>query len=584
MAKKHYSRARPSSSTTPSSTTAPTAATFAGLNINSDGSERITRNAPPTGTAYERRRKEEHETLRKTRRDMERSVLNFVSAALRRVVTLPFRISDFEKMRNANKIPVQGGGPLKALGGVVTRLRAADGPAVVVDLDQMPILWYFPEFIGKGLRRNLLESLSELAKVYRPDPDSKTRDRRSNMQPGCPPQYLSNESSGPVTRSKAAKGTAPSEETNPGQATDEDGTEDDVSSESNAETVHPANLPPLERYQEVDGDIRWSGSGGVERVPEHLHTAQTNDTDGPLDLALLEPFAYYLSPAWYQTGMQYKYAIQMSAHFRDALKEHCAQKTIRLLEAKRLYDYQLEYLTDIIHASLGTSMRKLREECMAKVTGPAHVVLENGWTSAFPCFGIGVNRTSPLHRDSKGMRAGMDVIGVLGTFTEGGELNLEDAALEVEWVPGCLGAFDGYDFRHEVREWKGGSRVALISFCRKSTWDGLKLDPALSRPTLADVSTRLQEAKDIRSHAAEQRNNRQKEQQAVDRQERADKKARLGAERADPVLGRLQERQGAMEQKEQAKRWAGWPQERQGAKKRRLSGPLHERHVDHDRR
>ncbi|KAG8733770.1 hypothetical protein FRC10_012143 [Ceratobasidium sp. 414] len=561
----------------------PTAATFVGLNIKSDGSEPIIRHAPPlTGTPYSRRRKEGRENLRKAERDMERSILHFVSAALNHTVTLPFRISDFVKMRERGEIPVEGGGPLKELGGQITRLKAADGPAVVVDLDGVAAFWYFPGFIGKGLMRNMLESLGRLARVYRPKPDSQIRDRRSNLRTGSMQNDLGGESCGPVTRSKAAAGaTLNNDEANREQATEK--TENELPSELEAKTGHSTDALFLERYQEADGGIRWRGSDDEASVPEELHATQDATLDDPLDLALLEAFAYYFSPAWYQTGMQYKKPIQMSTHFRDALMEHCSRETIGFLEAKRLYDYQLSYLMGIIHSSLGTSMRKLRES-MAAVSSPTHATLENGWTSAFPCFGVGVNRTSPIHRDTKGIRAGMDVIGVLGTFTEGGDLKLKDLDLEAEWVPGCLGAFDGFDFRHEVCEWKGGSRVALISFCRKSTWDGLNVDPTLSRPTLADASNRLQAAKETRSQAAAQCNNQRKEQQVIDRQGRKEIKAKLKAERADVVHAKRQGQRKATEEQGQAKHWVGERKDSQGAKKRRFSASLYEQHDNYDRR
>jgi hypothetical protein len=60
-----------------------TPATFAGLNINSDGSEPITRNtAPPNGKPSECKQKEARETLKKVERDMTRHVIKQVSTAL----------------------------------------------------------------------------------------------------------------------------------------------------------------------------------------------------------------------------------------------------------------------------------------------------------------------------------------------------------------------------------------------------------------------------------------------------------------------------------------------------------------------
>jgi hypothetical protein len=60
-----------------------TPGTFAGLNINSDGSEPITRNtSPPNGKPSECKQKEARETLKKVERDMTRRVLTGASIAL----------------------------------------------------------------------------------------------------------------------------------------------------------------------------------------------------------------------------------------------------------------------------------------------------------------------------------------------------------------------------------------------------------------------------------------------------------------------------------------------------------------------
>lgn len=141
-------------------------------------------------------------------------------------------------------------------------------------------------------------------------------------------------------------------------------------------------------------------------------------------------------------------------------------------------------------------MRRLRA-AMLKVRGPTKVVLENGWTSPFPCFGVGINRTTAKHRDTKGFSCGMDIIGVLGEFS-GGLFKLQDLNVEMEWEPGCLGALDGYDLTHEVSEWEGSHRITLLSFCRSSTWRGLKTHPELSRPTVDEVIRNLRSAQAAR--------------------------------------------------------------------------------------
>jgi hypothetical protein len=191
----------------------------------------------------------------------------------------------------------------------------------------------------------------------------------------------------------------------------------------------------------------------------------------------------------------------VSSQFRDALKETSQKQMVDLLEAKRLYDWQLAYLVDIIHDQLGSSMRRLREN-MLQVRGPTKGVLQNGWTSAFPCFGFGINRVTSAHRDSKGHRGGLDIIGVLGDV-KASKFRLQDLNVSVEWFSGCVGAFDGYDLTHEVLSWEGRHRITLLSFCRKSTWSGLKLDLELESPLLSSVEANLERAKRLRAEKVE---------------------------------------------------------------------------------
>lgn len=207
-------------------------------------------------------------------------------------------------------------------------------------------------------------------------------------------------------------------------------------------------------------------------------------------------------------------AIAMSAQFCKMLQGRYATQTIAFLEGKRLYDADVSFMTSIIHPSLFDSMARLRRN-MTAVKGPVGVVLENGWTSSFPCFGLGVNRRTGIHRDTKGFSTGMDVIGVLGSYTWGGRLRLPDLNVVFDWMPGCVGAFDGYDLRHEVEEWGGGHRLTLISFCRKSTWKGLKVELDVTRPTLESVTAALER------HTKEVVANKRKKQekQGVDHQE-----------------------------------------------------------------
>ncbi|EUC53972.1 hypothetical protein RSOL_023400, partial [Rhizoctonia solani AG-3 Rhs1AP] len=257
---------------------------------------------------------------------------------------------------------------------------------------------------------------------------------------------------------------------------------------------------PPDSYTQLEGEVRVDHQH-LQPPYDANKNLDSNQSTSYCDLAEYEPFAYYWSPGWCQRGMQFLRPIQMSSQFCNALRLALGP-TIAFLEAKRLLDKKIARLTDIIQPSLSDNMRTLRAHMLA-IKGPSQVAVANGWTSAFPCYGVAINRVTGMHRDQGGFRGGLDVIGVLGTFKNGGDLDLPDLNLRLEWTPGCLGAFDGYDFRHMVHKWSGGSRVTLISFCRKSTWDALKLVPAITRPNISECREELLAANKARDEAVE---------------------------------------------------------------------------------
>ncbi|KAG8724037.1 hypothetical protein FRC09_000712 [Ceratobasidium sp. 395] len=554
------------------------AATFRGLAVDSNGSEPIVRhNRAAVDSSYHSGRKAKRETLRKALNDMERRMTSMVDRAMKRKVVLPVRKSDLARMKEEGKLPMSKAGGLKELAGRTTKLRAKDGPAVVVDLEGAVFFWYFPECIGQGLRQEILQAVGELAMVYLPKPDQEIKDRRAREEPATR-SPTAERADRPATRAQTRAQTAQraaigdtlashfSEQSSDGGRLQSE-PEDAGEGAYDIDYCAPPSIEPRP-YVEDGNDIRWEDTAEAPPPAASEHGAPALSLQRAVAyLSGLPPFAYYFTPGWYQTGMQYVSVgfvspslqplilgqirpMAMSVHFREALQDRSAPQTIRLLESKRLYDRTMSFLVDIIHRPLGESMGTVRE-CMSAVTGPTSVALRNGWTSCFPCVGIGVNRTSKLHRDSKGIKDGMDVIGVLGTFTSGGELSLPDILFEAEWKPGCVGAFDGYTLRHEVRPWEGGTRVALISFCRQSTWTGLKLDYSLETPKLPEVEARLKLAKDARAKAVQRLEDLRRQTQAA---KRLEKEGNGAGCKADPATKRKFEYEEAPARSERSTR------------------------------
>ena len=68
-----------------------------------------------------------------------------------------------------------------------------------------------------------------------------------------------------------------------------------------------------------------------------------------------------------------------------------------------------------------------------------------------------------------------------GTFTEGGELFIEELNLLIRYLPGDLIVIRGHFLKHSVRPWSGGQRISVVYFSHEAFWKyfGLRLDLCL---------------------------------------------------------------------------------------------------------
>lgn len=116
-------------------------------------------------------------------------------------------------------------------------------------------------------------------------------------------------------------------------------------------------------------------------------------------------------------------------------------------------------------------------------------VLKNDWNSAFMCQAVAFNRRTAIHRDGKGFMDNLDVLYLLGDFKPG-HLRFQDLNMSVEWGARNLCIFDGYTFAHEASDC-GRGRVCCISFCRSSTFRGLKMSVDIPFQFACDIPTTL---------------------------------------------------------------------------------------------
>ncbi|KAG8737756.1 hypothetical protein FRC10_007833 [Ceratobasidium sp. 414] len=351
----------------------------------------------------------------------------------------------------------------------------------------------------------LLKSLGDLVNHCKPIIDKRSGDRRSNVASG----ELPVEGTTADLQGIENQGEESSDEEDQEDGSDKSDQGDGDWTEETDEAMSVSSLEDTE----MDGDHLDDWEEAVRQAKLELDQLEEEQMLDSLRREKLPASSYYWSPGWYGTGMENKRPMVMSSQLKKALSPKNRQATLRHLVAKREFDDQTRHLTAILHNGLYIELKRLREH-MRQEGGTVGEAVKMGWTSLFPCVALGFNRTTRMHRDSKGFRNGLDVIGVLGKFT-GGNLRFRDPNIVLEWRPGCLAAFDGYDLAHEVEPWEGHCRATLISFCRSSSWRGLKLPLLVPIPTLERLKENLERSVQDKEKAARVIRERQEETSSI---------------------------------------------------------------------
>ncbi|KAG9100256.1 hypothetical protein FS749_015827 [Ceratobasidium sp. UAMH 11750] len=409
-----------------------------------------------------------------------------IREAIENKVVLNFRMSDFRADRQAGNLPISGATLYPGLTTSET-YKASGKSRLFVDLNDEVVLGYFPNYVGKNTQSLLTNVLSELVRVCPPKLDKAKGDRRA-------------------ARADDYEGV-----TNP-PATfdfDDEGIENQ-GEDDNDDWVDIDETDPDLRQDLIGlNDVDWSSKEVVSELKDELEGLAEEAQLASLHRSVLPPSSYYHSAGWFATGQEKKRPMTLSAQYRAAFKPRSRNAMTKFLIAKRELDTWIAHLVCIFHWSLGRALKVLRQ-LMRCLKGEVAVAVTKSWSSLFPCTAVGFNRTTRRHRDSKGFRFGLDAICVLGSFRNG-PLVFPELGLNFEWVPGCLSLFDGYDLVHEVEEWEGLYRCTLISFCRSSSWRGLKLPLDVQPATLADMKTRLSDSIKDAKDAGEDVVSRQKQ-------------------------------------------------------------------------
>ncbi|KAG9086865.1 hypothetical protein FRC06_002846 [Ceratobasidium sp. 370] len=458
---------------------------FTGFKLREDPNAPAPRHAARTAAGSDKVHKAARRLkIRKIQTDGYRKNIGMIKQAIENI---NFSMEDFQRDRERNRIRLTGGGPY---GGLKPQtFTRQEGPRLLVDRNGVILVTYLPDYIGSGLQRLLLLSLGELVKVCKPRKDRKSGDRRANT--ACGGQTKEEEDVGDL------------------QGIENQGGEDD-SSEDEDWVEESDDAVSMSGSEDSDTSSEWSDDtiDAVLQAGEEINALEEEETLDVLQRERLPPSSFYWAGGWYATGMENKRRMVMSSQLRAVLAPGSRAATLRHFAASRELNDRIRHLTHIIHNGLCTGLKGLRAR-MRRQPGVVGEAVAKAWSSVFPCAAVGFNRTTRVHRDSKGFRNGLDVIGVLGRFT-GGNLKFQDINVTLEWGSGCLAAFDGYDLAHEVEPWEGHSRVTLISFCRSSSWRGLKLPLSVLAPKLEDLKANLEKSVRDKEEAAEAIRERQR--------------------------------------------------------------------------
>lgn len=93
---------------------------------------------------------------------------------------------------------------------------------------------------------------------------------------------------------------------------------------------------------------------------------------------------------------------------------------------------------------------------------------------SFPMHAISIisNRTTPLHRDTKGFKEVHDLLVALGNYTHG-RFSLPGLGLRLRYDPGCILSFSGRLFRHGAS--CPAPRACIIYYGREAVLKRLRI-------------------------------------------------------------------------------------------------------------
>ncbi|CAE7104999.1 unnamed protein product [Rhizoctonia solani] len=339
-----------------------------------------------------KRRTDEANTRRTTTRFRTGDEKMFSAAFNNQIKLEGFHLAAFRETREAGKVPLKRGGQWEYMSSVKTCLSHANGPAVVVDENDMIIFLYLPGFAKDATQRGLRSKINKLQE-YQPlnwDDEKKGGDSRAGSHSLAPPrtihQMTSNPDLGP--RRSARIQTLQANKTTVISEAKEDSL-NKYGLEVVVDDIRPLPEPPFLKGKELEDESEREDS-------EDDETSSTNMAD-------LRGGSWHLCLAWFQLGQHRRLPPKMSVDLRvGSDNQHLLALKTNVFAWKSLVDERINNLVQWWFPTFYHAVIKCKESILANVQPSPPKQLVEKWASIYPHLALGYNRATHKHRDCGG--------------------------------------------------------------------------------------------------------------------------------------------------------------------------------------
>lgn len=154
-----------------------------------------------------------------------------------------------------------------------------------------------------------------------------------------------------------------------------------------------------------------------------------------------------------------------------AMKDDCVRKWLK--DTSETHALLAAIYSVLQPTAYGCSLEGFRQLVRKSemVSNPQHLQAAlDCWRFPMHAISIVSNRTTPLHRDKKGLKEVHDLLVALGSYTDG-RFNLPGLGLRFRYDPGCLLSFSGRLLQHGAN--CPSPRACIIYYVREAVFKRL---------------------------------------------------------------------------------------------------------------